>query len=81
MIQSNQKSSQQKGFFAAHGHYLQSMQNHGLQNLASTSFAHSHALQASIAMPLPRSRPPSFCPLSPEAALLTTENINRHCER
>ncbi|MBB5394112.1 hypothetical protein [Mucilaginibacter sp. AK015] len=39
MIQSNQKSSQQKGFFAHKAFTPQSRQNHGLQNLAPTSFA------------------------------------------
>jgi hypothetical protein len=50
---------------------LQIRQNHGLQLFCATSFAHFPALQQKLAMPLQPHRPPSFCPLSPEAYLLT----------
>jgi hypothetical protein len=42
-MKSNQKSSQQKCFFALTAFTPQINQNHGLLNLTSTSFAHSSA--------------------------------------
>jgi hypothetical protein len=41
LIQSNQKSSRQKGFFAHQAFALQTMQNHGLESFAPLAFAHS----------------------------------------
>jgi hypothetical protein len=43
LIQSNQKSSQQKCFFALLAFALQNGQNHGLQLFCATSFAQSYA--------------------------------------
>ncbi|WP_172337596.1 hypothetical protein [Mucilaginibacter sp. SG564] len=73
LMKSNQKSSQQKCFFTLLAIALQSGQNHGLLNLTSTSFAHYPPLQVRFAMPLQPHKPSSFCPLSPEAYLLTGE--------
>jgi hypothetical protein len=70
-MKSNQKSSQQKCFFALVAFALQIGQNHGLQILTSTSFAHYPPLQVRFAMPLHPHNPALFCPLSPEAYLLT----------
>jgi hypothetical protein len=54
---------------------LQTGQNHGLLNLTSTLFAHYPTLQIRFAMPLQPHKLPSFCPLSPEADLLTGKKI------
>jgi hypothetical protein len=70
-MKSNQKSSHQRGFFAAQASALQIRQNLGLLNLTSTSLAHYPTLQVRLAMPLQPHSPPLFCPLSPEAYLLT----------
>jgi len=51
-------------------------QNHGLQLFCATSFAHFPPLQQKLAMPLQPHRPALFCPLSPEAYLLTEEINN-----
>jgi len=48
-------------------------QNHGLQLFCATAFAYFPPLQQKLAMPLQPHRPASFCPLSPEAYLLTEE--------
>jgi hypothetical protein len=72
-MKSNQKSSHQKCFFAHLAFALQIGQNHGLQLFCATSFAHFPVLQQKLAMPLLPHRPPLFCPLSPEAYLLTGE--------
>jgi hypothetical protein len=68
LIQSNQKSSRQKGFFAAQGFALQTGQNHGLESFAPLAFALALA-SAKFPMPLPHSshhrsarfRPKLFC--------------------
>jgi hypothetical protein len=52
---------------------LQIGQNHGLLNLTSTSFAQFPTLRQGLLMPLQPHYPASFCPLSPEAYLLTGE--------
>ncbi|WP_299466953.1 hypothetical protein [Mucilaginibacter sp.] len=70
MIQSNQKSSRQKGFSAVQAFALQTGQNHGLESFAPLRSLVARA-SAKFPMPLPRTRPPSFCPLSPEAVLPT----------
>jgi hypothetical protein len=70
LIQSNQKSSRQKCFSAALGLALQTGQNHGLESFALLAFALTLSF-SKIPMPLPRTRPPLFCPLSPEAVLPT----------
>ncbi|MES2265246.1 MAG: hypothetical protein V4520_00710 [Bacteroidota bacterium] len=70
MIQSNQKSSQQKGFFAAPGLRRKALRTTGRKSFASP--AHTSPLQK-FPMPLPRTGPPSFFPLSDEAILLTGE--------
>jgi len=51
LIQSNQRSSQQTGFFAAQGLCPASWQNHGLQNLAATSFAHGSRFRQVLLCP------------------------------
>jgi hypothetical protein len=71
LIQSNQKSSRQKGFFAARAFAPQTGQNHGLESFALLAFASLSSASAKFPMPLPRTRTPSFCPLSPEAVLPT----------
>ncbi|MGN8068085.1 hypothetical protein [Mucilaginibacter sp. SG564] len=55
----------------AHGLCPANQAEPGLLTLTSTSFAHYPTLQARFAMPLQPHRPPLFCPLSPEAYLLT----------
>jgi hypothetical protein len=70
LIQSNQKSSRQKGFFAAPAFAPQTRQNHGLESFAPLRSLIALA-SAKFPMPLPRTRPPLFCPLSPEAVLPT----------
>jgi hypothetical protein len=49
---------------------LQINQNHGLQNICSTSFTQGLRF-ANIAMPFPALKSPLFCLISPEAGLLT----------
>jgi hypothetical protein len=68
----NKKSSRQKGFFAAPGLCLQTGQNHGLESFAPLRSLLPYAL-AKFPMPLPCTRPPSFCPLSPEAVFADGE--------
>jgi hypothetical protein len=68
LIQSNQKSSQQKCFFAALAFALQNGQNLGWNYFAPVRFPHAHA-KTSYA--LPSHNPALFCPFSPEAVLLT----------
>jgi hypothetical protein len=48
-------------------------QNHGLESFAQLRSRRPLA-SAKVPMPLPRARPPLFCPLSPEAVLLTRRN-------
>ncbi|WP_295712332.1 hypothetical protein [Mucilaginibacter sp.] len=64
------KSSQQIGFFAAQASALQTGQNHGLLNLASTSFALGLPF-GNVHYAPPAHYPTKFCPLSPETYLLT----------
>jgi hypothetical protein len=72
-MKSNQKSSQQRGFFAAQAFALQIDQNHGLQ-LFAPNFRSPTLLQ-NLLCPCSRTVPPLFCPLSPEAYLLTGGRI------
>jgi hypothetical protein len=65
------KSSQQIGFFAAQAFALQTGQNHGLQLFCPAALALSPRFCKNLLCPFLRSRPPSFCSLSPEAYLLT----------
>jgi len=74
LMKSNQKSSQQKCFFARGAFALQTSQNHGLLNLTSTSFAHSSASVRFANAPA-IAQAIIFCLLSPEAVLLTEEEI------
>jgi len=74
LMKSNQKSSQQKCFFAHGAFALQTSQNHGLLNLTSTSFAHSSASVRFANAPA-IAQAIIFCLLSPEAVLLTEEEI------
>jgi hypothetical protein len=67
------KSSQQIGFFAHKTFALQSGQNHGLQLFCPATLALSQCFCKNLLCPFLRSRPPLFCPLSPEAYLLTEE--------
>ena len=67
---STQKGFQQKCFFAHKAFAPQINQNHGLQLFALLRSLNS-ASSAKLAMPLQPHSPPSFCPLSPEAYLLT----------
>ncbi|MGF7038411.1 hypothetical protein [Mucilaginibacter lappiensis] len=76
MIQSNQRSSQQKCFFAHKAFALQTSQNHGLLNLAATSFAQSSA-SARFANAPAITQSIMFCPLSAEAYLLTGRTMVR----
>jgi hypothetical protein len=70
LIEKKQKIKSAKRLLYARAFALQSGQNHGLE-----SFAPLHSLIAlrfsKISYALPRTRPPSFCPLSPEAVLPT----------
>jgi hypothetical protein len=75
LIQSNQKSSQQKGFFAAPAFAPQIGQNHGLESFALC--ARSLPRFCKISYALAAHRPPLFCPLSPEAVLPDTELWNQ----
>jgi hypothetical protein len=77
LIQSNQKSSQQKCFFAHKASTLQIRQNHGLLNLASTLFAHSLA-SARFANAPATALPIMFCRLSSEAYLLTWKKDGKY---
>ncbi|MBB5396144.1 hypothetical protein [Mucilaginibacter sp. AK015] len=70
MIQSNQKSSQQKGFFAAQGFTPQIVQNHGLETFAPR-FAAQASRFSKISYALATLKATMFCPLSAEAVLLT----------
>ncbi|NVM64959.1 hypothetical protein FHW88_003248 [Mucilaginibacter sp. SG538B] len=64
------KSSQQIGFFARKAFALQTgRQNHGRQ-LFCPAFTGSRSCK-NLLCPFLRSWPPLFCPLSPEAYLLT----------
>jgi hypothetical protein len=67
-MKSNQKSSQQKCFFALRASALQNAQNLGWNYFAPATLAHYRQK-----LPMPRSRtiPALFCPFSPEAVLLT----------
>jgi hypothetical protein len=65
------KSSQQGGFFALKAFALQTGQNHGLQLFCPAALALSSRFCKNLLCPFLRSRPPLFCPLSPEAYLLT----------
>ncbi|MFC0517198.1 hypothetical protein ACFFGT_23510 [Mucilaginibacter angelicae] len=64
-------SSQQIGFFAAQAFALQNGQNHGLQLFCPAVLALSLCFCKNLLCPFLRSRPSLFCPLSPEAYLLT----------
>ncbi|OOQ58606.1 hypothetical protein BC343_08040 [Mucilaginibacter pedocola] len=68
--QKNQKCFQHKGFFAARAFPLQTGQNHGLGKFALAAPL-SPPLQQTFPMPLQPHMPTMFCPLSPEALLLT----------
>jgi hypothetical protein len=70
-IKVSKKSSQQIGFFAHKAFALQSGQNHGLQLFCPAVLALSQCFCKNLLCPFLRSRPPLFCPLSPEAYLLT----------
>jgi hypothetical protein len=70
LIQSNQKSSQQRGFFAAQGLCPANQAEPGLQTIAPLRSLKS-ITSANICYALQPHRPPLFCPLSPEAYLLT----------
>jgi hypothetical protein len=65
-------SSQQIGFFAALAFALQIGQNHGLQLFCPAS--QGPRFCKNLLCPFLRARPPLFCPLSPEAYLLTKRN-------
>jgi hypothetical protein len=67
---SNQKGCQQRGFLAAPASALQTGQNHGLLNLASTLFALGLPF-GNVHYAPPAHYPAKFCPLSPETYLLT----------
>jgi hypothetical protein len=54
----------------------QTGQNHGLESFAPLRPL-TPTSSAKVPMPLPRTRPPSFCPLSPEAVLLTRSSRNQ----
>jgi hypothetical protein len=70
------KSSQQKCFFAAQGHYPATQAKPGLGTFAAIVCAPANALQKSrYALPL-RTRPSSFCLISSEAVLLTGKGKN-----
>jgi hypothetical protein len=65
------KSSHQKCFFAAQG-LCSANREEPRAAIILPYFVHTDpALQQKLAMPLQPHRPPSFCPLSPEAYLLT----------
>src|SRR5476651_172814 len=68
LMKSNQKSSQQKCFFARKASALQIGQNLGRNYFAHTRISPTHAKTSYALQP---HSPPSFCPLSPEAVLLT----------
>jgi hypothetical protein len=68
LIKSNQKSSQQKCFFAAQAFALQNGQNRGWDYFALTLFTPT----AKTPYALQPHSPALFCPFSPEAVLLTT---------
>jgi len=53
---------------------LQIGQNHRLQLFCATSFAHFHRFSKNLLCPSSRTKPASFCPISPEAYLLTGRN-------
>jgi hypothetical protein len=61
---------QQKGFFAATGLCAANQAKPGLQTVALLRSLKPVLLQI-FAMPCSRTLPASFCPISPEAALLT----------
>jgi hypothetical protein len=73
LIQSNQKSSQQKCFFSLNGFALQIGQNHGLQTVAPLRLCKASA-SANICYAPATAQATMFCPLSPEAYLLTGED-------
>jgi len=73
-MKSNQKSSHQRGFFALLASALQIKQNHGLQLFCATSFPHFHRFSKNLLCPSSRTKPALFCPISPEAYLLTGRN-------
>src|SRR6218665_594373 len=66
--QSNQKSSQQKGFFAARGYCPAKRAELGLELLPRRAYPPTYN---KFKCPPLRSWPSSFCPLSAEAVLLT----------
>jgi hypothetical protein len=68
LMKSNQKSSQQKCFFAHEAFALQIEQNLGRNYFAHARISLTHAKTSYALQP---HSPPSFCPLSPEAVLLT----------
>jgi len=74
LIKSNQKSSQQKCFFATHSLYPANQTEPRAAIICPASLPQSPA-SAKLAMPLPSHGPPLFCPLSAEAYLLTEEKI------
>ncbi|WP_370994709.1 hypothetical protein [Mucilaginibacter sp. RCC_168] len=60
---------------------LQISQNHELQLFCPTSFARFPTLQQKLAMSPQPHMPPSFCPLSPEAVLLTGKEKTKTFQR
>jgi len=59
----------------------QTGQNHGLQLFCATLFHHNPTLQQKLAMSLQPHRPALFCPLSPEAVLLTGKEKTKTFQR
>jgi hypothetical protein len=74
LIQSNQRSSQQKGFFAAQCLCPANQSEPRAGIFCPASPAHFHLFCKSSYAPATRG-PPLFCPLSPEAVLLTRKKI------
>jgi hypothetical protein len=68
LIQSNQKSSQQKCFFVLKASALQNEQNLGWNYFAPSHLPHARAKTSYALQP---HSPALFCPFSPEACLLT----------
>ncbi|MBB5397724.1 hypothetical protein [Mucilaginibacter sp. AK015] len=81
MIQKKQKSSQQKGFFAHKAFTLQGRQNHGLQNLAPTSFAPGPCASGKYCYALAALKAIIVLPAFARSCFADERKHNRHCER
>jgi len=76
LIQSNQKSTQQKGFFAAQASHAQSRKNCGLESFCFETLSVADPAMQKFPMPCPAHRPAVFSAFS--RSLSADGNPERH---